>query len=100
MKIIEFFKTLFKTPEFIVEDKRTLKDLTIGDTVWVKDNGEIFEGWIYDITRRCIVVVYDSLKDYRFRIIKPLTLTEIVQGDKTLYCNEPTDETYTRITWE
>jgi len=76
-----------KAPE---QSQRTLKDLDYFDSVWIKDNGIIYEGWVFDITRRCIVVCYGpDLLDFRFHLEKPLNCTELIQGDKTLYCNQP-----------
>ena len=47
-------------------------------------------GWVYDISRRCITVVYGpDLRDFKFQIPRPLTLTQIEQGNKILYCNKP-----------
>ena len=86
-KIINFFKPKEQEPKIIPQ--KTIKDLEIFDTVWVYDE-ELFEGWIMDITRRCIVVCYGpDLRDFRFRMEKPLTNTEIHQNNKILYCNEP-----------
>ena len=69
---------------------KTIKDLQEFDDVWIKEDGELFMGWVYDISRRCITVVYGSdLRDFKFQIPRPLTLTRIEQGDKILYCNKP-----------
>lgn len=80
-----------------VKKKRTIKDLNIFDSVWIKDEDIIFEGWVFDITRRCIIVVYGrKLVDFRFRMEKPLDRIEIQQDGKILYCNEP-DEPYIKL---
>lgn len=72
---------------------KTVKDLQIFDDIWVKEDDEIFSGWIYDISRRCITVVYgEDLRDFKFQIPRPMNVTEIVQGNKTLYCNETKDK--------
>lgn len=69
--------------------QKQVKDLSLFDSIWIGENNQIFPGWIYDISRKHITVVYgDNLKDYKFRITKPTTVTQITQGDKTLYCNE------------
>lgn len=89
--MFKFIKKLFNpTQETKIEAPKTIKELQIFDDVWVLDDGEIYKGWIYDISRRCITVVYaEDLRDFRFQIPRPLTLTQIEQGDKILYCNKP-----------
>ena len=73
--------------------EKTLKDLDYLDSVWIKEDGEVFEGWVFDFTRRCIIVVYgNDLRDFRFRLEKPLDRTEIEQDGKILYCNNPNNE--------
>lgn len=68
---------------------KTIKDLDVFDDVWIKEEGEIYYGWIYEISRRHITVVYDNAKrDYMFQIVKPLSNTQIEQDGKILYCNE------------
>ena len=89
MGFIEFITGLKKKPE-IKKPLKTIKDLEIFDDVWVKENEEIYRGWVFDITRRNIVVCYGSQPlDFRFQIPRPLTLTEVKQDNKILYCNEP-----------
>ena len=71
---------------------RTLRDVDIFDTVWIQDkNGIIYEGWIFDKTRKHIIVTASSdageLKDYRFLLNVPLSSTEISQEQRTLYFN-------------
>lgn len=90
MEIIKKIKSLFTYDPPKKEIKiKTIKDLDIFDSVWIEDDGNIYDGWVFDITRRCIVVVYgNDLKDFRFQIPKPINVTEIVQGNKKLYCNE------------
>ena len=69
---------------------KTIKDLDVFDDVWIKENDEIYYGWVYEISRRHITVVYDDAKkDYKFQIIKPLTNTQIEQDNKVLFCNKP-----------
>lgn len=91
-----FLKKLLKKDKYInpttkVEsNQRTVKDLEFFDDVWIKDDGVIYRGWIWDISRRCITVVYyGGLRDFKFQIPRPLTLTEIQQDNKVLYCNKP-----------
>lgn len=79
-----------KSPEEKKVNLRTVKDLQLLDDVWVKEDGEIYTGWIWDISRRCITVVYgENLRDYKFQIPKPANVSEIQQDSKILYCNEP-----------
>ena len=69
---------------------KTIKDLDVFDDVWIKEDNEIYYGWIYEISRRHITVVYDNAKrDYIFQIIKPLSNTQLEQDNKILYCNKP-----------
>ena len=89
--MFKFFKSLFglDTSE-ANKNKITVKDLQIFDDIWIKDEEEIFKGWIFDISRRCITVVYgEDLRDFKFQIPRPTNVTEIIQGNKILYCNEP-----------
>ena len=89
--MFEFIKKLFKPTQSNSEKQiKTIKDLQEFDDVWIKEDDELFLGWIYDISRRCITVVYGSgLSDFKFQIPRPLTLTQIEQGNKILYCNKP-----------
>lgn len=84
---------MFKLVHKYEEDKKPLKiikDLDVFDDVWVKDEDEIYYGWIFEITRRHITVVYDNAKrDYKFHIEKQSKQTEIKQDNKVLYCNDP-----------
>lgn len=84
---------MFKLVHKYEEDKKPLKiikDLDVFDDVWVKDEDEIYYGWIFEITRRHITVVYDNAKrDYKFHIEKQSKQTQIEQDNKTLYCNKP-----------
>lgn len=91
MWLTKFIQKLFFIPETDQKQKlKTLKDLDILDSVWIKEEGVIFEGWIFDITRRSIIVVYGKdLRDFRFRLEKPFNRTEIEQDNRILYCNEP-----------
>lgn len=79
-----------KSPETKQSKLKTIKDLQLMDDVWIKEDGEIYSGWVWDISRRCITVIYgEDLRDFRFQIPRPLTLTQIEQGNKVLYCNKP-----------
>lgn len=95
--MFKFIKKLFKLNETkSLKKEKTVKDLQIFDDIWVKEDNEIFKGWIWDISRRCITVVYgEGLRDFKFQIPRPMNVTEIVQGDKVLYCNEQKDDNKT-----
>lgn len=98
MWLTKFIQKLFFIPETDQKQKlKTLKDLDILDSVWIKEEDVIFEGWIFDITRRSIIVVYGKdLRDFRFRIDKNMDKTELSQDDKILYCNMP-EEPYIKM---
>lgn len=69
---------------------KIVKDLDVFDDVWVKEGNDIYYGWVYEITRRHVTVVYDNAKrDYKFYIEKQSKQTQIEQDNKTLYCNKP-----------
>ena len=93
--MFEFIRDLFiKNASNKEVQQKTIKDLDILDDVWIKDDDVIYNGWVYEITRRCIIVVYGpDQRDFRFRLEKPLNKTEIKQNEKILYCNKP--ENYT-----
>lgn len=91
MWLTKFIEKLFSLKQETEEAKlKIIKNLDYLDTVWVKDNDTIFEGWVFDITRRGIIIVYgpDS-RDFRFIVEKQYNNSEITQGNKTLYCNRP-----------
>lgn len=85
-KFIEKYK---KEEDKKVEPK-TVKDLQLMDDIWVKEDGEIYSGWVWDISRRCVTVIYgEDLRDYKFQMQKPLNRTDIEQDNKILFCNKP-----------
>ena len=93
MWLTKFIQKLQQKSESIKPKLKTLKDLDYLDSVWIKEDDEVFEGWVFDFTRRCIIVVYgNDLRDFRFRLEKPLDRTEIEQDGKILYCNNPNKE--------
>ena len=72
---------------------KTLKELDILDTVWIKDDAEdILEGGVFDINKKHIIVTVPledkGFLDFRFVITRPLTQTELTQNGKTLYLNK------------
>ena len=87
MKIFKKLFSIFNPPSQITPpSKKTIRDLDYIDTVWVKDGDIIYEGMVWDKSRKHITVLYDN-KDYMFRISKQLDTIE--QDGKILYCNEP-----------
>ena len=85
-KFIEKYK---KEEDKKVEPK-TVKDLQLMDDIWVKEDGEIYSGWVWDISRRCITIIYgEDIRDYKFQMQKPLNRTTIEQDNKILFCNKP-----------
>ena len=79
-----------KNPETKQSKIKTIKDLQLMDDVWIKEDGEIYSGWVWDISRRCITVIYgEDLRDFRFQIPRPMTNITIEQNNKILYCNKP-----------
>lgn len=91
MSIKQLLYKILMISDSIKESKiKTIKDLSILDTVWIKDEGIMYEGWIFDITRRCIIVVYGpDLRDFRFRVDKNFDKEVITQNDKSMFCNDP-----------
>lgn len=87
-------RDLFKTNSIKEETTlKTVKDLQLLDDVWIKEDEEIYSGWIWDISRRCITVVYgEDLRDFRFQIPRPMNATTITQDNKILYCNKPNND--------
>ena len=79
-----------KDPEPKSVNLKTVKDLQLMDDVWIKEDNEVYMGWVWDISRRCITVVYgEDIRDYKFQIQKPLNRTTIEQDNKILFCNKP-----------
>lgn len=95
MKLLEKIKQFFFpiTTEKVEKPKKTLAELDFIDTVWIKDNDKLYEGWVFDITKKHVIVVVslsdgDSL-EYRFNKTRPLTQVKLVQNDKILFLNKP-----------
>ena len=84
--MFDFFKLLTESNS----ELKTIKDLDILDDVWVEENGEIRQAWIFEKTRKHISIVYcDDCSDYKFQIFKPFNVTEFKENNKILYCNKP-----------
>ena len=87
------FRIVNKNKEEKKISLKTVKDLEVFDSIWIKEDGEIYSGWIFDISRRHITVVYNlAQKDYMFQIPRPLTVDKIEQDNKILYCNNPEND--------
>lgn len=93
MWLAKFIKSLTKNTETQAKPiKKTIKDLDYLDTIWVKEDDIIFEGWVFDFTRRSIIVVYgEDLRDFKFRLEKSQDSTKIEQNGKILYSSKPED---------
>lgn len=86
---------IFKRPTTEISTPlKTLRDVDIFDTVWIKDkSGIVYEGWIYDKTNKHIVITVVTeegvYKDYRFIINKiNKNISEIEQNHNILYFNK------------
>lgn len=86
MKILDKLISIFSPPLVTPPSFKTIRSLDILDTVWVKDGDILYEGWVFDISRRHITVCYGDV-DYKFRINKQEDTIE--QDGKILYCNNP-----------
>lgn len=76
---------------------KKLRDVDVFDTIWLQDkNGAIYDGWVFDKTRRHIIVTVlietGELVDFRFLLKAPLSSTEISQDNRILYFNDPCDK--------
>ena len=90
MWLTKFISNLTKNPEQTPIKQKTVKDLQLMDDIWIKEDEELYTGWIWDISRRCITVVYgEDSRDYKFQIPRPMTAIKIEQDNKILYCNKP-----------
>lgn len=95
MKILNKLKQLFSIKHTsIPKHPKTLKDLDILDDVWVKDKlGVIHKGWIFDINKHHLIVLVPEenapFSEFRFNITRPLSRTELIQYNQTLFLNEP-----------
>ena len=89
-ELIKLIAKFTKSPEQNPIKLKTVKDLQLMDDIWVKEDGEIYSGWVWDISRRCITVIYgEDIRDYKFQMQKPLNRTTIEQDNKILFCNKP-----------
>ena len=90
MWLTKLISKVMKNPEPKNVNPKTIKDLQLMDDIWIKEDDDIYMGWVWDISRRCITVVYgEDIRDYKFQIQKPLNRTSIEQDNKILFCNKP-----------
>lgn len=90
MWLTKFISKVMKDSEPKNVNPKTIKDLQLMDDIWIKEDDDIYMGWVWDISRRCITVVYgEDIRDYKFQIQKPLNRTSIEQDNKILFCNKP-----------
>ena len=87
-------KSLFTIkPQTKSKPLKTIKELDLLDDVWVKDkDGTIFRGWIFHINKHHLIVLVPletTSIEFRFNITRPLTQTQLIQGNRTLFLNEP-----------
>lgn len=72
---------------------KTLQDLEIFDTIWVKDGDTIRKGWVFDLTKKHVIAtVFDdngNSFDYRFNISRPFTTDFIEHNNTKLLLNDP-----------
>lgn len=96
IKFIEKFFLISQKEKQIV--RKDIQSLKILDTIFIRDNNTLYEGWVFDITRRCIIVVFGpNLEDFRFRVEDKSKESIIEQDGKILYCNKPENEEYIKI---
>ena len=92
-KILEIFKSQpqpISEPEMI--EDRYIKDLKLYDDVYLKINNSIYEGWICEIGKNTLSVIYDNdqkeLCECRF-IIKNLNHQKVITNRNiTLIINQ------------
>lgn len=88
--MFKWFKDLFSTelPPMKESIPVTLETVEVFDTVWVKDNNEIHQGWIFEKTKKRFLIVAGE-NEYVFHYNRPFDRTEIEFNNKVLYFNEP-----------
>lgn len=73
--------------------QKTLRDVDIFDSVLIKDkSGIVYEGWVYDKTKKHIIVTVlkedGQYYDYIFLLNKSGSKTEIEQNHNVLILNQ------------
>lgn len=82
--IKKIFNVEFELPK---KSTKTITDLDIFDTVWVEYNNNIYEGWIFDKTKKRIIVVANN-QEFIFYYNRPYDQTTIVNNNKILHLNK------------
>lgn len=94
MKWIEKIRSIFKPPNTIVETlpKKVLSELNVYDDVWIKDQENIYEGWVIERSKKFISIVYsdleNKLQDIKFLIDRPLDRSIIKYCNFFIYLNK------------
>lgn len=88
--MFKWFKNLFKSEieTEVVKKPITIAEIDVLDTVWVKDGNSIVEGWVFNKTKKSIVIVAAD-NEYIFHYKRPFTQTEIEFNKNILYFNKP-----------
>lgn len=88
--MFKWFKNLFnsKTEIEVVKKLITIAEIDVLDTVWIKDGDSIIEGWVFNKTKKSIVIVTGD-NEYIFHYKRPFTQTEIEFNKNVLYFNKP-----------
>lgn len=87
--MFKWLKDIFSDKTTYIENiPVTLETVDVFDTVWVKDDDEIRQGWIYEKTKKRFLIVVDE-DEYIFHYNRPFNRTEIKYNNKILYLNEP-----------
>lgn len=88
---MNIFKKLFSKSEDSTETN-TLMDINLGnvkifDDVWIQEDDNIYDGWVFAKSSDYITIVYSKkhgVYDASFKIERPLDRTKITQNNKTL----------------
>lgn len=73
-------------------ESNTLTDINLGnvdifDDVWIEENGNIYDGWVFAKNCDYITIIYSKkqgVHEASFKIERPLDRTKITQNNKTL----------------
>lgn len=88
---MNIFKKLFSKSEDSTETN-TLTDINLGnvkifDDVWIQEDDNIYDGWVFAKSSDYITIIYSKKRDVydvSFKIERPLDRTKITQNNKTL----------------
>lgn len=86
---MKWIKELFKTSKQETEVPiKTLETIDLCDDVLIEENGEIRKGWIWEITKRTILVLTHDKEIVSIRYQRPLTQSIIKDNNLILYLND------------